>query len=168
MSITYEAKTPFGHRLYDLDEDTVSVRGDIPLQGRFEVTIALSDLDPRFERIWIRSQFFAVGMWFFAIGLIAYLIETTMVGMDGWGTACLFTLMWAFIGAVLLGVGLKKYQIGRFKTKAGVPAIDVFEEGPMKSTFPSFLSELVNRISPKKKEPNQPPEPTAPSGRGSS
>src|ERR1041385_2017617 len=123
MPITYEAKTPFGHRIYDLEGGTVAVRGDIPLKGRFEATIALADLDPRYDRIWIRSHFLTVGMWFFAAGLLGYLIETVLVGMDGWGTTCLFTLMWAIIGAVLLCVGWKRYQIARFKTKAGVPAL---------------------------------------------
>jgi hypothetical protein len=143
----HEAKTPFGRRAYELQESVITAKGDIPLRGNFEVTLDLPELDPRYERLWLRSQFLTVGMWFFAVGMIAYLIETAFIGMDGWSEACLFTLMWAFIGVFLMIVSLKKYQILRFKTKSGVPVLDVFEDGPMKASFTEFVDELVKRIS---------------------
>lgn len=147
MTGSFKSKTPFGSRVYELDDSTVKVRGDIPLKGDFEIKITLRDLDPQYERLWIRSHFLVVGMWFFAIGILAYVVETAFVGMDGWGSACLFTLMWAFIGVVLVLVGKKKHQIARFKTRAGVPTVDVFEDGPMKVDFQGFVDELVARIS---------------------
>ena len=143
----YEAKTPFGRRKYELLESVITAKGDIPLRGDFEVTLDLRDLDARYERLWLRSQFLSVGMFFFALGMIAYLIETAFIGMDGWSAPCLFTMMWAIIGAFIFFVSLKKYQMFRFKTKSGVPVLDLLEDGPMKDSFTAFVDELVKRIS---------------------
>ena len=41
LVVSFNAKTPFGSRAYELDDVTVKVRGDIPLKGDFEITITL-------------------------------------------------------------------------------------------------------------------------------
>ncbi|WP_410968560.1 hypothetical protein, partial [Salmonella sp. SAL4443] len=90
------------------------------------------DLSPILDRLWLRGPYLTLGVWFAALGLGAYLVETAFIGMDGVSEACLFTFMWAVVGFVLMLVGLPKHQIARFKTKTGIAALDVFESGPTK------------------------------------
>ena len=86
-------------------------------------------------------------MWFFAAGMFAFLIETSAAKMDGFGLVGLITLFWIFASAALIFVGLKKYQLARFKTKAGVGVLEIFEDGPMKASFQVFLTETIRRIT---------------------
>jgi len=150
MPTVYKAKSPFGRRTYKLEDGSITVSGDIPLKGDFEASFTPTDLDPHFEKLWLRSQFFGVGIFFTSISAIGYVLETAIFGLSEMSTLCLFTLTWLLIGSLILIIGLKKYQIVRFKTKAGVPALDLFEAGPMKSEFPDFLEQVLAAI--KKKE----------------
>lgn len=143
---TYADKSPFGKRSYRLFSDRIVVRHNNTVSVEGEAVFALRDLRPEHDTISMRSPFLMAGVWIALIAWLVYWALLELAHQDSLGTFPGFFLMLGFVGLLMIVLGLKKQRLVRFQTRAGVPAFDIFREGPRKNEFDAFIERLESEI----------------------
>lgn len=149
----YKDRSLFGKRGYELLDAAVHVSGTTSGGSRFEAQIDYAELNPTPEKIWLRSPLMWGGI---AITSMATISLTALGVFQSQDKEFLTGLAYAmaFIGLFVALISLKKIELARFKSRAGVASLDIFRSGPDKLQFDAFVTELKNRIR-NGKEPNQ-------------
>lgn len=143
---TYADKSPFEIRSYQLFPDRIVVRHNNTVSVEAESVFGLRDLGPEHDTIRVRSPFLTAGVWIALVAGLIYWALIELTHQDSLGTFPGFFLMLGFVGLLMIALGLKKQRLVRFKTKAGVPAFDIFQEGPRKREFDGFIVRLQTEI----------------------
>jgi len=141
----YSDSSSLGRRHYELREASIHVRGTQTNGDSFEVEIPYKQINPFPEKLRVYSPFFRLGLCFFVFGVLALCLMRAM-DFAGKGTFFSAALGLVVFGAVMALLGLKKIEMIRFNSTAGVPCLAVIRAGRYKSHYQSFVSELQNRI----------------------
>ena len=130
---------------FELYPDSIRAAGR-NVRGKFETTIALSTLDPNFDRMWIFNSLFYASAFIFMVSVVALWIVTiglnheTFDSLSGWiGTLTL-------VGFALAIINGRKVELVRFNSVAGVPRLDIARARQRSEEFDPFVSAVVERI----------------------
>jgi len=143
---TYSDKSHYGTRRYRLFADHIVVSHRDAIAGESEMTLRLKDLDPDYATVAIRSRFFYAGLWLAPIPWLIYWALLELTRLDPFGRFAGLFLGLGFAGLFMVAIGLRKQRFVRFRTRAGVPALDVFREGPTRAQFDGFVAKLTSLI----------------------
>ena len=153
MSIEYKDVSSFGKRSYALIGDEILVRAVTISGSEHEVRLALHQLDPNYESMRVRGPLFVPLVFVALIGITGVSILSSVSSLSHITYpyyACLF--MGAF-GLIFGALSLRRTRLVRFKNLSGVPAFDVFEAGPEKTRFDSFVAGIQDKIKERKPNP---------------
>lgn len=135
------------HRRFELFPDRVRVVGRGTNVGRFDETIPLGILQPEPSRVWVRGLLFGYGKLVLLSAACAGVTLVATRGLDRAGTEWTYSVLAvvAATGLLLVAVGMRQVEFARFRTDAGVFALDVGRVGP-DAAFDEFTELLVARI----------------------
>jgi hypothetical protein len=130
---------------FELYPDSIRAAGRVP-RGKFETTIALSKLDPSFDRLWIFSSLFYSGVFAFVGGLVA--LGIIVVGLNHQTLDSLTVPIGLF---TLFGFGMamfsgRKIELVLFRSAAGVPMLAIARAARRSDEFDAFVSAVVEGI----------------------
>ena len=164
--MNYADSSLFGRRRYELRENLIVVSGTTTGGSNFEAQIEYSDLNPIPERIWVRSPMVWGGLALVSMATLILIAFAVFQSQDkSFFVGFAYTI--ALIGLILALASLKRIEIARFKSTAGVTSLDVIRAGKQKAQFDSFVEELSARAQ-SWRTPNQATEPPSPRRVGSS
>ena len=143
--MTYSDKSLLGKRSYEIKDSVLYAEGSNLTNHAFKVELALADLNPNFERVWIRSPMMIAGLWIMIGGCVGYtLLDKLAAGkaesIEG------FCISLAFAGLFVLLVAMRRIEVVQFKSTAGVPLIMIVKAGKRKAEFDGFVGELQSQI----------------------
>ncbi len=139
----YADRSLLGKRYYEMRETTLVARGSNMISKQYEAELRYADLDPVYERLWIRTPILTTGIWLCIGGAIGYVLVAQIQSLQHL-VALFITFMVGGLLCLLLGV--RRIELVRFKSKAGVGLLDVVKAGPRKSEFEEFVAALQARI----------------------
>jgi hypothetical protein len=131
--------------VFELYPDAIRAAGRVA-RGKFETTIALSTLDPSFDRLWVFSQLFYSSALGFMVGLVA--LGLVVIGLNH-GTFDSLAGFWSFITLSGFAMALfngRKVELVSFRSVAGVPLLAIARTGKRSGKFDAFVSNLVEQI----------------------
>ena len=117
----------------------------------FETTIALADLKPKPDILWVRHKFFLVGV-VLLMGSFLTLLATVAARESAPEREGLVinlgstSLRDFFLGSVILSFTYRKVKFLRFNSHFGTVLLDVADSGPDRAHFASFTDGLIGGI----------------------
>ena len=143
--MNYSDASSFGRRRFELRSDSIHVSGSQFNGTTFELELPYRELSPLPEKMKVYSPILKIGFWTTLIGILGIVIASVGQFNDekplfamAYGPAC--------IGFIMILLSLRKLEMIRFKSVAGVPALDIIKCGKFKSDYDSFVDELQKRI----------------------
>ena len=130
---------------FELYQDSIRAVGKSAF-GHFETNLALSTLDPNFDRLWVFRRLLYVGAMVFIIGSIGLLISVNAPDKLPFDHPVSLFGMFTFMGVALIVFNSRKVEIARFRSVAGVPMLDVGRAGKQSGEFDAFVSAIVEQI----------------------
>jgi hypothetical protein len=143
---TYSEVRFEGKRTFTLFADKIVVRGKQSLQSEFDVTIALTKLDPTPDILRFRSKGFTAGMWNAVIGFVGCTILVSGFHMS---FATLPPGLLACIGMsgiLLMAATARKVEFIRFKNDGGLVILDLARSGKHAAQLDAFIDALTKQI----------------------
>ena len=130
---------------FELYPDSIHAAGRVAL-GKFETTIALSTLDPSFERLWVFGQLFYSSMLGFLVGLVALGIIVIGLNQGTFDARSGFWGLFTLAGFAMVLYSGRKVELVSFRSVAGVPRLAIARTHKRPGEFDSFVSNLVAQI----------------------
>lgn len=143
---TYSEVRFEGSRTFTLLSDKIIVRGKQSLQSEFETGIPLRTLDPSPDKLRIRNQFFAWGMW---LAIVSFVTCSVLISGFHMTFARLAPGLVAGIGmggAMLMLATCRKVEFIRFKNDNGIVILDIARAGKSAAQLDSFIDALTSQI----------------------
>lgn len=142
----YSDKSHAGVRSYVLYPDHIVVVHRDTVRGTAESRIRLRELNPDYEKIAVRTVMLWAGVWILIVSSLIYWALIELTRLDPFGRFAGFFLTMALVGVFVAAVGLRRERLVRFRSMGGVPALEVFREGPKKMDFDVFVAHLEAAI----------------------
>lgn len=144
---TYDARWLEGRLRFALTADSVRIHGSYAFgTRRVETAIPLISLQPRVERLWVRSRAFTAALWLCSISFIGSMVLTREFRMSPFDALPGVMLILGFVGLILMGFTFRRMEFARFVSNAGVPQLDVARSAA-KAEFEGFVTKLVSAIN---------------------
>src|SRR5262245_33499448 len=116
---TYDARWLEGRFRFALTADSVRIHGSYAFGSRrVETAIPLASLQPRVERLWVRSRAFAAALWLGAIGFISSMVLTREFRMSPFDALPGVTLVLGVVGLILMAFTFRRMEFARFVSNA--------------------------------------------------
>jgi hypothetical protein len=142
----YESVFFEGRYRYELEGDSLHVVGKAFLHNEVDVTMPLSNLQTRVDRLRVRSKNFFGGLWMITIGVIGYAVL-----IEG------FKFPWHELpvnlvgGIAVSGLGLclatlRKTEFAQFVNESGMPMLLIAKTRGHAEEFERFVDLLVAQI----------------------
>jgi hypothetical protein len=151
----YRAKFRFTALRFELNEDSIRAVGSRSSVD-FDTTWPLVHLQDRFERFWIHSGLFYMGVFMVMMaGFLLVLLVTIIEMQDRQGSLLRPYLLIGTLGAGGLAVALlnaRKIEHARFLSKAGIPVLDIPRDRRGSDEFDPFVALLAERIAQVRRE----------------
>jgi hypothetical protein len=145
----YEAQRLQAKHRFELFTDVIRVHGSA-LEGDFDSTIPLVQLDPTYARFRVYSGSFYVGIWIFLLGIMALLVVvmvTLLQEAKGFPVKPMSLAGGlAAFGLALILVNSRKVELAQFRSEAGVSMLVISRVAKGAGDFDEFLPLLVNQI----------------------
>lgn len=150
---SYDAVFFEGRYHYELFADSVHVVGKAFLQGDVDITMPLGNLQPRVDRLWVRSRAFFGGLWFCVAGIVGYsiLIEGLKLPWSGLPAILAMCLLVAGLGLCL--ATLRKTHFAQFVGDSGTPLLLIARTRGRDAEFERFVEALLQQIRQCKTKP---------------
>jgi hypothetical protein len=144
---TYDSRWLEGRFYIELTAESVRVQGSYALGNRrVETAIPLASLQPRVERLWVRSRLFSFGLWCVVIGFVGSWLLTKQFRMSPYDPLPGMVFVFGVVGLFVMGFTFRRTEFARFVSTGGVPELDVARSGA-KADFEEFVAKLVSAIS---------------------
>jgi len=137
-----------------LDGDRIIIRGKRFPGRRFEQTVRLYTLDPKYVRMWVRGCGFREGWRMLIVGAIGLALVLWYFGLSGiaappkgtfWAPGLfLFTGAFCFaIGGAILCLTERRIEVAHF---SGRVPLRIFRSGPDESSFDEFVAAVAEQV----------------------
>jgi hypothetical protein len=144
---TYSERRLGAWRKFSLYRKEILVIGGRISGHRFESRIPFASLDPTVSRVFIRSEFFLIGICLALGCTFCCLILASLSPATSWSYWPVLSIMvFGIIGFILAGLSFRKIEFIQFRSQAGVTILDVARSGPDRHNFDKFIDELVRQI----------------------
>ncbi len=149
MNSTYSDASAFGKRSYRIEDGVIYVKGVTITGSAFESRIEVGQLDPNYDRLRLRSPLLLSLATFALIGIVGSSVLGELSPSKNITFAYYFCLALGGFGIVFGLLSMRRISVARFKNLSGVAALDIFEAGPKKGEYQSFVSVLQDEIKRK-------------------
>jgi hypothetical protein len=146
MPLEYSDVSFFGRRSYQIAGGTLVAKGSDVGRSQFEVRLDLRVLDSNFDRLWLRSPILLPMCFVALIGIFGAMVLGEFSPKPGISWAYGLCLTLGFVGIVFSLLSARRIPVARFKNTAAVAVLDIFQAGPRKKEFESFIANLQTHI----------------------
>ena len=143
---TYKAVWFDGRYRFNLFHDAIHVSGTAFLRGEEDVTVPLAGLQPRVDRLSIRSGSFWSGVLMATLGFVSYSVLVEGFDLDPLGSAPGLVGVIGLAGVLLALVTVRKTEFAQFVTDAGVPAVAIARSRRGGADFDGFVEKVLGQI----------------------
>jgi hypothetical protein len=142
----YESVWFEGHYKYDLHANALHITGTRFLESKSSQVIPLVNLQPRNDRVWLRSNYFWVGVGIAFFSFVTLQILVTGLGVDPLSS---WPGLLAFLVAVGVGTSAATFRMNEFAifyNDGGFPALSIARSRRSSQSFHDFVEKVIVQI----------------------
>ena len=143
---TYRERLLQVRRDFELYPDRVDIRARWSLKGRFDSSVDLSGLDPKYRSFYIRNKLFKPAIVVLICGAAILFFSGDLDKLRAMSPLPVLGSAVALVGLALSWLTSRRIRFVQFQARHDRAGLDIACAGPDKDSFSQFVSQVQKRI----------------------